>query len=185
MFAVASLLAIPVATASAHEFDISGLSTNIGCNASVPVKFKFFIEHGQLTEARHFQAEDYNFPNMTPPIPFGHPTGNCYKGPRDWRLFTRLEADGSQTGVFKFGRGRLGSRSLEENEFAGRYQYPAPPNPPIYETEVYGKVSVERVNGVFHIRAQGWFVEADSEGGLQYGGGSTGAVHWKAHEVSP
>jgi len=72
---------------------------------------------------------------------------------------------------------------LDSSEFAGVDKYPQ--KKPARYRSVYGKVRVDRNNDQFDVHAHGYFVDAVSEGGLQYGGGSTGSVEWKAHEKLP
>ncbi len=77
----------------------------------------------------------------------------------------------------------FGTGSLDNNEFFAAYKYPSTGNV-LTENAVYGIVHVKRVHrrhrAVFQVRAHGWFLSALSEGGLKYGGGSTGAVDWRA-----
>ena len=146
---------------------------------AVPVRFEMFIQDGQLTKVKNFEASNYNYPNVTPPIPGGHPTGNCIPGNAYWTRFgDSIGRQGDSTYTLKFGKG-----SLDPNEFHGKDRYPAAPDDPYYWLEAYGKVRVEKKNGKFDVHAHGWFVDARSEAGLQYGGGSSGIVEWKAHEV--
>src|SRR5690242_12649953 len=117
--AIVSSLAIPVATASAHEYDFKGESTGTGCNAKVPVRFKLFVENGKLDHVKNFEARGFNYPNHTPPVPVGKPTGDCIKGRNFWALFGDSRRSTYTTYSLNFGEG-----PLSFDEFAGVDKYP-------------------------------------------------------------
>jgi hypothetical protein len=169
--AVVSLaILVTAAPAAAREFDMVGLSTNEGCNAGVPVKFTVKLKHGHFKHVTDFKAKGFNYPNKTPPVPVGDPTGHCYPGETGWSLFTFKRG----TTEIPFGEG-----DAEPNEFLVDYSYHG-----IYEEYIAGFVKVqEHADGRFKgLKAHGVFTYAVSEGGLQYGGSSTGDVKWKAKD---
>jgi hypothetical protein len=169
--AVASLaILVAAAPAGAREFDMVGLSVNDGCNKNVPVKFTVKLKHGKLKHVDDFAAKGFDYPNMTPPIPVGNPTGHCYPGEPGWSHF-RWQGG---TSLIPFGEG-----DAEPDEFIGDYDYHN-----LYYEYVAGfvKVQEDRDGSFKGLKAHGVFTYAASEGGLQYGGGSTGNVRWKAKD---
>lgn len=176
--AAVSLLAIPVAMAAATEVDFEGKSTDKGCQDGAKVRFKLFIDHGKFEKVKNFEATGFNYPNLTPPAPGGHRTGNCIPGPAYWSLFGDNTNPAGTDTTYTL---RFGKKSLDPDEFFARDRYPR--DDPYYWNQVYGKVRVEKKHGKFDFHAHGDFVRAASEGGLSFGGGSTGFVDWKAHDV--
>lgn len=172
--AVASLAILAAAApAGAREFDMVGLSVNDGCNAKVPVKFTVHFKHGHPKHVTDFKAKGFDYPNMTPPVPVGNPTGHCYPGEPGWSLFTFKDG----TTDIPFGEG-----DAEPNQFLVDYVYHG-----LYEEYISGYVKVQdHADGSFKgLKAHGVFTYAASEGGLQFGGGSTGNVRWTAEDVPP
>ena len=175
--AVALSLLVTVAPAGAREFELHGRSTESGCQSDARVKFNVDIQRGTFKRVWDFEAKDFNYPNLTPPIPRGHPTGHCLPGEDHWVSWYFHQPGGSITYSIPFGAGHL-----DANEFFAAYKYPSTGDI-VTENAVYGIVHVKKVHrhhAVFLVRAHGWFLSALSEAGLKYGGGSTGAVDWKA-----
>jgi hypothetical protein len=179
--AMASMAILVVAApAGAREFDLVGLSTVKGCNSDVPVKFTVRFKHGKLKVVDDFRAKGFNYPNLTPPIPDGKPTGTCWPGEEGWYhyQFRDKSAPNGFTSEIRFGAGEAD----EPNEFVGIYKVVYSGHT-LWEDYVQGIVNVKkRDNGTFNVKAHGGFVSARSEGGLDFGGGSTGLVTWQASD---
>lgn len=187
---VASLLAVLVtaAPAGARIFVVEGHSTERGCNAEAKVLFGVEVSHGNFDEAKDFTARDFNYPNFTPPVPVGRPRGQCIPGevsPDDDPALSVWWPTGH---VFDSAAGhhygiRFGTGSLDENEFARTWRDQRQ-GFVFAQRSVYGNVKLERAGRRHHRRwkltAHGFFVKAQSEGGLIYGGPSTGRVDWTA-----
>jgi hypothetical protein len=175
--AVASLgILVAAAPAGAREFELRGHSTESGCNQDVPVKLTVVVHHGDLAYIEGFQAKGYGYSNETPPVPEGHPAGHCYPAPEGWRVWSFKDPDGGITTRAKFGTG-----DLRPNQFEGTYKNKYH-GATLYEQDLKGTVKMdERPGGAVDFNAHGAFLEAGSEGGLEFGGGSTGFVNWKAH----
>src|SRR4051794_38798728 len=178
--AVASLaILVTAASAAARDFDLTGLSTNTGCNAGVPVKFTVHLKHGDLKYVDDFAAAGFDYPNETPPIPVGHPTGHCGPGEEGYSHF--YFPDSSSTSGFTY-QIPFGKGDAEPDEFIGDYKI-VHGGHILYEHYVAGFVKVKkRDDGSFNVKSHGVFTVAGSEGGLEYGGGSTGNVQWKASD---
>jgi hypothetical protein len=185
--AILALLAtLVVATpAQARVFVVQAHSTELGCNSEAQVLFGVEISHGEFDKVHDFAAREFNYPNYTPPIPVGNPSGNCIPGETDagdglWVYLNTGFASDSAAGhhySLPFGKG-----GLNRNEFGhvwrDRYQgvtYQA--------RSVYGKVRIDRVGRRHHrkwkLTAHGYFVKAQSEAGLDRGGPSSGRVDWE------
>jgi hypothetical protein len=174
------VILVMAAPAGANQFDLVGLSTVKGCNSDVPVKFTVHYKHGELKFVDEFRAKGFNYPNETPPIPDGKPTGNCLPGEDRWYtfLFRDKSAPDGYTSKIRFGTGDAKS----SNEFVDYYKIMSGGHV-LAEDYVQGIVNVKkRDNGSFHVKAHGAFVSAASEGGLEFGGGSTGLVTWQAQD---
>jgi hypothetical protein len=177
---LASLLAVLVtaAPATARIFSLAGSSTATrGCNADTRVRFDVVILAGHYRKVKDFEVKDEGFPNATPPVPYGHPSGDCIAGEPYWFRI----CPNSQMGpcAAPFGEGEL-----RTNEFFGLQRYPT--TGPAVNYEAYaGAVNTKKVGRRHHrhfrVTAHGDFVIALSEGGLRYHGSSTGQVEWRAH----
>ena len=179
LVALVSLLAalLIAAPAGARVFTLEGGSiATRGCNADAQVKFDVVVLSGNFRKAKDFQIKDFGYPNLTPPIPYGHSRGKCIPGEEGWRQICPQTAMGAC--AVPFGSGK------RDDEFLGVNRYPTTGTPYIYEG-YFGNVSATKVGRPHHrhfrLTAHGFFVQAVSEGGLQYGGSSTGDVRWKAH----
>jgi len=192
---LASLLALLVAAtpAGAREFSLGGHSTTPGCQGHARVRFDVTFDQGNYKKVSQFQAKDFNYPNKTAsgtPIPVGTPRGQCVPGETGWITWFNRGPQGLSADI-PFGTG-----NLPENQFLGEYKTPAT-GTTIEQWEVYGQVHVDKVVHrrchrrhhrrhcshivSWNVSAEGYFIRAVSEGGLIYGGSSTGEVDWKAH----
>ena len=181
----ALLLAIPLvglfapgASAKTLHFKGGGLD-DPGNQSQVKVDFKVHLagKHNKLLYVSDFAGEKIGFPNTTPPIPEGKPDCRygvppfCGSKPLNY-FFTALEEptplDANQIPFDKD----------TPDEFFRKSQYPD--SNPFEEWIARGFVRHSKKKG-WH--ATGRFVIDLSEGGIRYGGGSTGYVHWDAHPV--
>jgi hypothetical protein len=167
----------PGAAAKTIHFVGGGLNDS-GNQDQVKVSFKVHMEGkaNKLHYVSDFTGKKIGFPNTTPPVPVGKPDCRygvppfCGSPPKTY-LFTALEEpaplDANQIPFDKD----------TPDEFFRKSQYPDAPFHPSEEWIARGIVRHSKKKG-WH--ATGRFVLALSEGGLQYGGGSTGYVHWDA-----
>jgi hypothetical protein len=189
----ASLLAVFVAAApaGAREFVVHAHSTERGCNSEAQVLFGVEVSHGDFDRVHDFVARDFNYPNFTPPVPVGQPRGGqCIPGevtpeddPDNWVFWNTGTVRNLTAGHLPHYSIAFGKGSLRENEFHRVWKYPRT-GLTLEQRSVYGKVNLDRVGRRHHrhwlLTAHGFFVKAQSEGGLIYGGPSTGTVDWKA-----
>jgi len=148
----------------------------------VVVDFHATLHHGHFKEVSKFVINHYNFPNKTnktPPFLFGHPSGDCLPGENATVL---QDYDLRQSAVIGF------ADPDNPNEFTGKSQYPSSSVATLGQAQeawaVGGVIHIRRVrhhhHRVFRAKAHGDFGYAVSEGGLMYGGSSTGQVNWVA-----
>jgi len=171
------VMLVIAAPAGARVFGMVGRTTVTGCNADVPVRFEVHFANGKPKLVDVFRAKDFGYPNQTPPVPRGRPRGSCIPGYDGWSYFNFRDPQGGYTTEVRFGTG-----AQEENEFGRTYQQYLG-NTLLNQHTIHGFVNVERRAGEFHVKSHGMFLDAVSEGGLEYGGSSTGVVTWKAHDV--
>jgi hypothetical protein len=172
------VMLVMAAPAGARVFDMVGHSTVRGCNADVPVRFEVWVSHGQPKFVHRFRAKGFGYPNRTPPVPVGSPRGNCYPGYDGWYTWLWDDPDGPADFTLEI---PFGTGQLNENEFKAVDKHVYDGRLVLSQTYVEGTVNVTRRNGEFHAKSHGAFLDAVSEGGLIYGGSSTGRVTWKAH----
>jgi hypothetical protein len=167
---------VSAAPAAANIVTLKGGSTTTrGCNGDARVQFDLVVLNGQYRKVKDFSVFDFGFPNLTPPIPYGHPRGRCIPGFDSYPICPETNMGPCAA---PFGNGR------KEDRFAGVHKHGV--GNTILSWEGYlGSVDAKRVGrrGHRHWRytAEGIFVIAISEGGLKYGGSSTDSVKWKAH----
>ena len=178
--AAAVLLALPAVAAADTEWHFQGSSVKTGdCQADVVVDFHATVHHGHFKEVSRFAISHANFPNKTPPVLFGQPTGDCLPGERS---FVLQDYDLRVSAVIGF------TDPDHPNEFNGSSQYPSSSVATLGQAQeawiLGGVVHIRRVrhhhHRVFRAKAHGDFGFAVSEGGLKYGGSSTGQVNWVA-----
>jgi hypothetical protein len=175
--ALALLLALPAVAAADRQFAFSGHSVRTSdCQRDVRVHFEADFHHGHWGHVEPFKVSHLNFPNHTPPAPFGRPSGDCLPGER--ALILQNYRQGLPAAI--------PFDSDHPREFSDHDQYPrgVPLLDAYYAWVVGGVVRIRRVHRhhhlVFKARAHGDVGYAISEGGLRYYGSSTGQVQWVA-----
>jgi hypothetical protein len=182
--AIAALLGLLVtaAPAGARVFKIHGHSVkkngkdlpNDACQGDMKVRFDLIVDKGRLESVENFESLDLNFPNATPPIPFGNPTGDCGPGFEGWNVWADHPPSGyTQTLEIV----RRGPRNLFG---ASDVTYGNDGVTVLAAEDLFGSVHVVKKNHKFHITAEGHLFQAFSEAGLNFGGGATGKVFWEA-----
>lgn len=177
------------APAGARIFTLHGHSTGNGCNGDARVVFYVKFSNGNYDVVGNFRARDFGYPNFTPPVPAGKPRGQCIPGEVGDDDPADLWVDWPTGYVVHVGQRDyalpFGGRGLDENEFYRSWKDREPGASWIFaQRTVSGEVNVKRVGRPHHrhfeVSAHGWFLKAQSESGLKFGGPSTGIVNWKA-----
>jgi hypothetical protein len=80
---IAWLVVLTAPAAAEREFVFHGHSVHASeCQSDVKVDFHVTVRNGRLSTVSRFIVSQLNFPNLTPPIPFGRPRGECFPGER-------------------------------------------------------------------------------------------------------
>jgi hypothetical protein len=173
--AVVGLLGLLATPGSAKTLRFHGEGVGPPIQTKVSLHFKVVIKHHKLSYAHHFKATKLAARNTTPPIPLGEPgqalcAGNSQRFDYLFQGFYDLPPESY----------KIDFRDAHPTNFHRKEQYPAAPAPPSQEWIVDGHVSSHKRHGNRIWHSSGSLVLARSEGGLQYGGCSTGRVLWEA-----
>lgn len=170
--AAASLVVLTAPAAAEREFVFQGHSVHASeCQSDVKVDFHVTVRNGRLHVVSLFRVSQLNFPNVTPPIPFGRSRGQCFPGERSV-MFLNYQQGVSAAIPFE---------AHHPNEFKDSDALLLGSRPIATEAWVLqGKVSIRRVHHRFRGTAHGDLAFAVSEGGLKFGGSSSGKVKWVA-----
>lgn len=182
----AALLAMPAVAAADREYSFAGPQVRAPeCNQDLRVGFHALLHKGRFKRVTDFMVKNMNFPNSTPPVPFGKPTGNCYPYEPSV-VFLNYHLFLPAAMPFNNPDHPSEFRDSDKQTIHGLG------DPVVNEAWVVdGKVSLHRRHHRFHVKAKGYLGFATSEAGLDVCSGhpcgaSSGKVHWKAkgHEVS-
>ncbi len=185
-FLATALLALPSVAAANRTFSFWGPSFDVpACNQDLKVGFDAIFHKGKWERLQDFRIKDMNFPNTTPPVPFGRRTGDCVPGEH---VVTLLNYRLLFPAVISF-RNPHDPNVFDDSE---KLVIQGLDGPHVIEAwEVAGKIALHHRHHEFHATAVGLLGYATSEAGLNVCNGnpcgaSSGRVSWKArgHEVA-
>lgn len=171
LLASVATVALTATTASALKVHLRGHSTETGCQKNVKVGFDLYVKHHEFRLVRAFTAKNLKYPNLTPPIPRGHETGRCDPGPS---VYEFLDFDSFLDAI---------DIDADRGIFSGASKFTSSGHT-LEQWVLHGHVTSKRVKGHIQWKARGYLVYAQGEGGLEFGGASTGNVFWKASATS-
>ena len=168
-----SLLGLLTSGASASTI-LHFHGTGEGHQSQARIKLNVLIKHGKPQYVFNFSATKLKAPFATPPVPNGGRTSTlCRKGGTFSYLFGALEE------VAPLHPRRIYFEPDHPHLFFHESQFPGTPAPPADEWIIHGGIAPPD-NQVHHWEAEGSLLLARSEGGLKYGGCSTGRFLWTA-----
>jgi hypothetical protein len=146
------------------------------CDRDGTVKFSGYLRSGKFVDVDYFEAAVVNYANRTPPSPDGVPTGHCLPGSSAEFPFKFLN--------FQTGDGNMTVDEVKcKADFCGEFHDSSKVMAGGLVQEewtVSGRLTITQVTHGFRMTANGSFLFAISEGGLNNGGSSTGKVTWEA-----
>jgi hypothetical protein len=182
--AIAALLGLLVtaAPAGARVFEIHGHAVKKNgkklrknaCQGDMKLNFDLIVKDGRLKSVKGFETLDLNYPNNTPPAPYGEPSGYCVPDKKGWKLWTTGTDSEGYTDTFDLGEG-----PLKPNDFYANRQLSIDGEPVLVD-DVFGSVHIKKKNQKFHVTAEGQLFSALAEASLFHKGSSTGKVFWEA-----
>lgn len=169
-----SLLVLPASGASASTI-LHFHGTGEGHQSQARIKFKVLIKHGKPRYAFDFSAAKLKAPFATPPVPNGGRSSTlCRRGRTFSYTFGALEEPPP------LDANKIHFEPDHPNLFYRETEFPGAPDPPADEWMIHGGIAPPDKH-VHHWEAEGSIVLARSEGGLTFGGCSTGRFLWNAH----
>jgi hypothetical protein len=188
--------ASPATGANERRFKLKGPTTvTDSCNSGSFVKF-IVVTRGDFVRVEDFSTYNINFPNIVPfgtttyiPAPQGVPGPDCAPALTDgWTLWDWDPAAGIGGGNGTYIT--FGSEDFSNNEFFGAHA-PASAAGYVFDARtVYGKVNIKKKKPTnkapqskgqkFIVKARGYYIQAQGEAGLDFGGRSSGNVGWRA-----